>query len=30
LYWSWDAKKFDWQFNNLFPVRWNRLGNLIH
>ena len=30
LYWSWDAKKFDWHFNNLFPVRWNRLGNLIH
>lgn len=30
LYWSWDAKKFDLHFNNLFPVRWNRIGNLIH
>ena len=30
LYWSWDAKKFDLHFKNLFPVRWNRIGNLIH
>lgn len=30
LYWSWDSNSFDWAFNNLFPVRWNRLGDLIH
>jgi len=30
LYWSWDANSFDWHLGNLFPVRWNRIGNLIH
>jgi signal peptidase I len=30
LYWSWDSNRFDWTFNNLFPVRWSRIGMLIH
>lgn len=30
LYWSWDSASFSWQLGNLFPVRWGRLGTLIH
>jgi signal peptidase I len=30
LYWSWDASSFDWNFSSIFPVRWGRLGTIIH
>lgn len=30
LYWSWDADNFSWQLGHLFPVRWRRIGSLIH
>jgi signal peptidase I len=30
IYWSWDADKFNWDLHDIFPVRWNRIGHLIH
>lgn len=30
LYWSWDKDNFAWKWNRFFPVRWNRVGKLVH
>lgn len=30
LYWSWNKEDFSWNWNHFLPVRWNRLGKLIH
>ncbi len=30
LYWSWNSENFSWTLNSLFPVRWRRIGDLIH
>ena len=30
LYWSWDRESFAWQWNHILPVRWSRIGDLVH
>lgn len=30
IYWSWDKEHFAWQWDQFFPVRWERLGNIVH